>query len=553
MSGDVFGNGMLLSNQIRLVAAFDHRHLFLDPDPDPAVGFAERKRLYDLPGSSWDDYDRAKISEGGGVFPLDAKSVPLGPELRLALGLDGSRRLPPAELKTAILRAPVDLFWNGGIGTFVKASDESHAEVGDRANDAIRLDGRDLRVRVVGEGGNLGFTQRGRIEFARPVDASIPTPSTTPPASTAPTTRSTSRSCSASPRRRRRPDAQAARRAAGGGRGRRRRHVLYDNYLQAQILSQEVAVSRTASRPTTTSCTALENDGLLERPIEFLPTAEEMAERHRQGRAMERPELCVLLAYAKRSLKTSLLEASLVDDPYLDRELRGYFPPKVVERFGHLLTGMRCAVSWWPRSWPTTSSTRRASPSSRGWLRDGRRAGRGGARLLRRAPGHGRRCALVGHRGARRHDRPVAAERADGRRRQDGRGRRALVPAPSAAGRPRRRDRAAQRGVRRAGRRDRHGRARRVARPPRRRSRRPGRARRRSGPGPQARVAARADAQPRHRPGRSDHRPVAAGRRARRSSWSASSCTSTRWSGGCSRSTASRGGSGGRPSRWRTT
>jgi glutamate dehydrogenase len=338
MSGDVFGNGMLLSQQIRLVAAFDHRHLFLDPNPDPATGFAERKRLYDLAGSSWDDYDREKISPGGGVFPLDAKSVPLSPEVRVALGLDESvTALPPAELKTAILRAPVDLFWNGGIGTFVKASDESHAEVGDRTNDHIRINGRELRCRVVGEGGNLGFTQRGRIEYAA-AGGRINTDAVDNSAGV---------DCS---------DHEVNLKIllgipeAAGDLTRKQRdellaevendvceHVLYDNYLQAQILSQEVAVSHDRIEAYDDLMHRLEGDGLLDRPIEFLPTSEEMAERQRQGRAMERPELCVLLAYSKRSLKSSLLESSLVDDPYLDRELRGYFPPKVVERFGHLL------------------------------------------------------------------------------------------------------------------------------------------------------------------------------------------------------------------------
>ena len=168
MSGDVFGNGMLLSPHIRLVAAFDHRHVFLDPDPDPARGFAERQRLFALPRSSWDDYDRDAISAGGGVWPRTAKSVPIGAEIRAALGLDDDvTRLSPPELIRAILRAPVDLLWNGGIGTYVKASEETHGDAGDKANDAIRADASELRVKVVGEGGNLGLTQRGRIEFAR--------------------------------------------------------------------------------------------------------------------------------------------------------------------------------------------------------------------------------------------------------------------------------------------------------------------------------------------------------------------------------------------------
>ena len=168
MSGDVFGNGMLLSPHIRLVAAFDHRHVFVDPDPDPAVGYAERRRLFALPRSSWDDYDRAAISPGGGVWLRTAKAVPIGPEIRAALGLpDGIVSLSPPELIRAALCAPVDLLWNGGIGTYVKSAEETQAEAGDKANDAIRVDGGQLRVRVVGEGGNLGATQLGRIEFAR--------------------------------------------------------------------------------------------------------------------------------------------------------------------------------------------------------------------------------------------------------------------------------------------------------------------------------------------------------------------------------------------------
>src|SRR5690606_17388228 len=168
MSGDVFGNGMLYSRRLKLVAAFDHRHVFLDPDPDPEASYAERRRLFELPHSTWDDYDRSVISPGGGVYPRTAKSVPIGPEVRAALGLDQSvTALTPTELVRAILQAPVDLLWNGGIGTFVKASTESHAQVGDKANDAVRVDGRRLRAKVVGEGGNLGFTQRGRVEYAQ--------------------------------------------------------------------------------------------------------------------------------------------------------------------------------------------------------------------------------------------------------------------------------------------------------------------------------------------------------------------------------------------------
>ncbi|MGH2590785.1 MAG: NAD-glutamate dehydrogenase domain-containing protein, partial [Actinomycetota bacterium] len=165
MSGDVFGNGMLCSDQICLVAAFDHRHVFVDPAPTPSVGYAERRRLFELPGSTWDDYDGSKISPGGGVWPRTAKFIPISPEARLALGTEADQ-LSPDELISAILRAPVDLLYNGGIGTYVKASTETHADVGDRVNDALRVNGNDLRCRVVVAGGNLGFTQRGRIEFA---------------------------------------------------------------------------------------------------------------------------------------------------------------------------------------------------------------------------------------------------------------------------------------------------------------------------------------------------------------------------------------------------
>jgi glutamate dehydrogenase len=165
MSGDVFGNGMLLSRHIRLQAAFDHRHIFLDPDPHTVVSYAERARLFALPRSSWDDYDQKTLSRGGGIYPRSAKSIALSSEVRSLLGIESSTAAPN-EVIRAILRMPVDLLWNGGIGTYVKASDERNAEVGDRTNDAVRVDGRELRARVVGEGGNLGLTQRGRVEYA---------------------------------------------------------------------------------------------------------------------------------------------------------------------------------------------------------------------------------------------------------------------------------------------------------------------------------------------------------------------------------------------------
>ena len=201
MAGDVFGNGMLLSKHTKLIAAFNHVHVFIDPDPDPERSYEERKRLFDMTRSAWSDYDESLISEGGGVYARSAKSIKLSPQAREALNIEADR-LVPNELIQAILKAPVDLLYNGGIGTYVKASTESHADVGDKANDPLRVNARDLCCRVVGEGGNLGFTQKARIEYAlrggpdQRAGGSTPMRSTTLPASTAPTTRSTSRSCS---------------------------------------------------------------------------------------------------------------------------------------------------------------------------------------------------------------------------------------------------------------------------------------------------------------------------------------------------------------------
>jgi glutamate dehydrogenase len=336
MSGDVFGNGMLLSEQIRLVAAFDHRHVFLDPDPDPEASYAERKRLLELPGSSWDDYDRSKLSPGGGVWSRQEKSVPLAPEARASLGVELDAPTP-AELMSAILKAPVDLFWNGGIGTFVKASDETHADVGDRSNDAIRIDGEDVRARVVAEGGNLGFTQRGRIEYAA-ADGRINADFIDNSAGVDTSDHEVNLKIllgiavtAGDLTTKQRDELLEAVEADVAA------HVLYDNYLQAQILSQEAAVSSSRIEAYDDLMASLEADGLLEREIEALPLAEEMAERARNRRGLERPELCVLLAYAKRSLKESIRESSLPDDPFLDHAVRRYFPDEVAGRFGHLI------------------------------------------------------------------------------------------------------------------------------------------------------------------------------------------------------------------------
>jgi glutamate dehydrogenase len=206
MSGDVFGNGMLLSKAIRLVAAFDHRHIFLDPDPDPARSWEERDRLFNLPRSSWEDYDKSLISRGGGVFPRGQKSIPLTPEVRALLDLE-REEIDPAGLMSAILKASADLIWFGGIGTYIKAKTESSAEVGDPGNDPIRVNAADLRAKAIGEGANLAITQAGRIEFAHAAGESTRTSSTIRPASTARTMRSTSRS----------PEPGDGGRAANGG------------------------------------------------------------------------------------------------------------------------------------------------------------------------------------------------------------------------------------------------------------------------------------------------------------------------------------------------
>jgi glutamate dehydrogenase len=336
MSGDVFGNGMLLSDRIRLVGAYDHRHVFVDPDPDPDAGFAERKRLFEMPGSSWDDYDREKISEGGGVWPRTAKSIPLSPQARAALGTE-EERLAPNDLIRVLLRAPVDLLWNGGIGTVVKASDETDAEAMDRASDAIRVDARDLRCRVVGEGGNLGVTRRGRVEYAQQgglINADFIDNSAGVDCSDHEVNLKILLGLAEQRGELDRPGRDALLREVSDDVV---AHVLYDSFLQAQILAQEVVVSKTRMFAYEDLMATLEANGLLDRASESLPATEEIAERRRAGRGLERPELALLLAYAKRALTRDLLASDFCEDPWLERDLRAYFPDRVAERFGHLL------------------------------------------------------------------------------------------------------------------------------------------------------------------------------------------------------------------------
>ncbi len=340
MSGDVFGNGMLYTKTVRLLAAFDHRHVFLDPDPlDPEMAFHERQRLFDLPGSSWNDYDRTLLSLGGDVIDRKAKAVTPSVQVRAALQIPDSEQaeMTPNELIRWIVRAPVDLLWNGGIGTYVKAKTESNADAGDRANDQVRANGADVRARVVGEGGNLGFTQRGRIEFAL-AGGHINTDFIDNSAGVDTSDHEVNWKILLG---------LAIARGELTLEGRNLllqecssdvvQHVLYDNYLQAQILSQEDEISAQRIEAYEDLMQQLEADGELEREVEFLPTSEEMGERRAAGQGLTRPELSVLLAYAKRSVYADLLASDLPDSEYLAKDLERYFPPRIVERFGHLL------------------------------------------------------------------------------------------------------------------------------------------------------------------------------------------------------------------------
>ncbi|HEX5114311.1 MAG TPA: NAD-glutamate dehydrogenase [Pseudonocardiaceae bacterium] len=341
MSGDVFGNGMLCSEHIRLVAAFDHRHIFIDPDPDPAASYTERRRLFDLPRSSWDDYDRALISEGGGVWPRTAKSIPVGPAARKALGLsDGVTKLSPTELMRSVLLAPVDLLWNGGIGTYVKASTETHAEVGDKANDGIRVNGADLRVRVVGEGGNLGLTQRGRIEFARTGGPAH----TGGKVNTDALDNSAGVDCS---------DHEVNIKVlldhlvAEGRLNHEERNellvemtdqvselVLADNYDQNTVLGVSRAHAVGMRTVHARLIADLEQHDGLDRTLEALPSPTEFQQLEKADLGLTSPELATLLAHVKLALKDEVLASDLPDLDVFARRLPEYFPSQLRERFG---------------------------------------------------------------------------------------------------------------------------------------------------------------------------------------------------------------------------
>ena len=332
MSGDVFGNGMLLSKNTLLKAAFNHLHIFIDPNPDAATSFAERERLFKLPRSTWADYDAKLISQGGGVFSRADKSIAITPEMKAAFAIEEDS-LSPTDLINRLLKAPVDLIWNGGIGTYVKSSNESHAQVGDRANDALRVNGCELRAKIIGEGGNLGMTQRGRIEAAlngvrlytdaidnsggvncsdHEVNIKILLNQTIEAGELDNDARNTLLVSMT--------DSVAE-------------HVLRQNYLQPQVIEITAARSKDLAEHARIM-RRLEAEGRLDRAIEYLPDDAEISARREQGQGLTNPELAVLLAYAKMWVYDHLLASELPDNPYYIRELHRYFPQALREKYG---------------------------------------------------------------------------------------------------------------------------------------------------------------------------------------------------------------------------
>ncbi len=332
MNGDVFGNGLLLSRRFRLLAAFNHQHIFLDPDPDPARSYAERDRLFRLPRSTWADYDAAVISAGGGVFGRQAKAIPLSAPLRALLGIAADSAAAD-DVVRAILCLPADLLWNGGIGTFVKATDETHAEAGDSTNDAVRVNGAELRVAVVGEGGNLGFTQPGRVEYALrggrintdAIDNSggvdMSDHEVNLKIALAPAVAAGELSTEARDRLLTDLTAEVTRR------------VLAHNQRQARILSLDQLRSQTQLDDYRELMARLEADGVLDRHLERLPDREALRLRRVTFLGLTRPELAVLLAHAKLALQQRMLASTLPDEPYFERYLTGYFPDAVTRSF----------------------------------------------------------------------------------------------------------------------------------------------------------------------------------------------------------------------------
>ena len=411
MSGDVFGNGMLLSEHIQLVAAFDHRDIFIDPNPR-ADSFAERKRLFDLPRSSWQDYDKAKISKGGGVFPRSAKSIALSDEMKTLLGLDAAS-VTPAELMRAILKCRTDLLWFGGIGTYVRASSERDEEVGDRANDALRVAATEVNARVIGEGANLGVTQRGRIEFAARggridtdfIDNSAGVNTSDQEVNIKIAIAPATRAGKLDPDARKKLLAAMTEDVAAAS--------LRNNYQQSLALSLAERRSARDLPDYALLMRSLETRGLFTRSLESLPDDSELQERGRAGRGLTRPELAVLLSFAKIALQHDILQSKVPDEPQLESWLTAYFPPLLRERYraGHRR----------PQSAPRDHC---AGPHQRG--REPRRSGHGCASRRRNAP-PGVGCGARLHGGAR-GVRSAAALAAHRRARRPGAGRGAIAP-----------------------------------------------------------------------------------------------------------------------------
>ncbi|MDH3412849.1 MAG: NAD-glutamate dehydrogenase [Gammaproteobacteria bacterium] len=343
MGGDVFGNGMLLSEHIRLIGAFNHLHIFLDPNPEAAKSFKERKRLFEKLRSTWEDYDKNLISKGGGIYSRAAKSIKVSEEVREALGIE-AKSLTPNELIRAMLKAPVDLLWNGGIGTYVKSSEQHNDEVGDRANDAVRIDATELRCKVVGEGGNLGFTQLGRIEYSSNGGRLF----------TDAIDNSAGVDCS---------DHEVNIKillnkvVEDGDITEKQRNtllegmtdevgdlVLRNNYLQTQALSLANAQSALLLEVHARLVRRMERDGELDREIEYLPGNEEIQERMKAGMGLTNPELSVLIAYVKIGLFQDLLASSLPGDAYLVAELEDYFPEPLQKRYKERMPAHRLAA-----------------------------------------------------------------------------------------------------------------------------------------------------------------------------------------------------------------
>lgn len=332
LAGDVFGNAMLLSEHIKLVAAFNHLHIFLDPNPDPKKSFTERKRMFNLPRSTWMDYDQSLISKGGGIFERSAKSIRISSEIKQVLQIEEDE-LAPSDLICAILKAPVDLLWNGGIGTYVKAADETNQDAGDRANDMLRINGGDLRCKVVGEGGNLGFTQKGRIEYALS-GGRINTDAMDNSAGVDCSDHEVNIKIALTAAMRAKKITLEERNKVLEVMTDEVSHlVLSDNHLQTQAVSIMHLQGSSVLGEQSQFLDNLEKSGLLNRKIEFLPTKKEIEKRQVDKISMTRPELCTMLAYAKMDIYNQILNSALVKDKHFEHELFSYFPKVMQEKF----------------------------------------------------------------------------------------------------------------------------------------------------------------------------------------------------------------------------